>query len=335
MNAVSQKDIADALNVSRVTVTKALKDHPDIAMETKLKVKNLAEKMGYIPSRVAQSLNRQRTNTIGLVIPKIAHSFFSQAVELFYEEAHEHGFELIPMISFEDSKNEEKAIKTLLSMRVDALIIDLAGSSQDSLFFEKLEKLGIPFIFFDRCPKENAHSSVIINDYLAAYEATIVGLKKGYKRPMHFSGPDEINIGAQRKKGFLDALKKSETKYPESSIAESGFTEKGGYKTFLRITDLGLNPDFVLAVNDSVAHGIYRAAEELGISIPNQLGVIGFGDIETSKMLNPALTTVRLPLKEMVRDTMKIIVNKLTIPSPKALNNEPFTSELIVRGSLK
>ena len=142
MPKASQKDIAESLNISRVTVTRALKGHPEIAKETIRKVKDRALDMGYIPDFIGRSLSSKRTYIIGLVLPKIAHSFFSYSIERMYEASRERGFNLIPTVSFEEQERELDNIRTLLSMRVDGIILDIAQNSLNNSSYELARRTG-------------------------------------------------------------------------------------------------------------------------------------------------------------------------------------------------
>ena len=328
MSKVSQKDIAISLNVSRVTVTKALKDHPDIAEHTRKMVKEKALEMGYFPDFIGRSLSSKKTGTIGVVIPKIAHSFFANTIEQFYERAKELGYHIIPMVSFEDSENEYESIRTLLSMRVDGLIIDVAENSTTSENYDMAKKAGTKVLFFDRCLKDCTDGLIATNDSEAACEMTTRLIAKGYKRVYHFSGPGQINIASARRQGYEKAVEHLQ----KGKVVEVHMTVQGGYDAFMALHKAGDQPDAIFAVNDSVAHGIYKAAEELGISIPNQLAVAGFGDIESSRLLTPPLTSVRVPVREMAREAISIMVDMIdndTVFGERRI----FKADIVERGS--
>jgi len=140
MKKIKQIDIAKALNISRVTVTKALMDTPDIGIATRKLVKAKAEELGYFPNFIGRNLSSKRTYTIGLVVPKIANSFFANSIESFYEAAIAQGYHIIPTVSFENSKIEEENIRVLLSMGVDGIIIDPAGNIDNSKIYHRFSR---------------------------------------------------------------------------------------------------------------------------------------------------------------------------------------------------
>ena len=308
MRKVSQKDIAQSLNISRVTVTKALKDHPDIALKTRELIKSKAMEMGYIPDFIGRSLSSRRTRTIGIVLPKIAHSFFAFSVEKFYEAAREKEYHIIPMISFENQNIELDNIQTLLSMRVDGIIIDVAGNSVENTNYNLAKKAGCKVLFYDRYPVNSADGAIITNDHESSFQITQLLIEKGYKKICHFAGPHSLNISVERQRGYEEAMEKyGLMKY----ILTVDLTEKGGYDAMLKLSKENFLPEAVFAVNDSVAHGIYKALSELKLKIPNDIAVAGFGDIESSRLLTPPMTSVRIPVEQMTRASIDAIIHMI------------------------
>jgi len=329
MRKISQKDIAESLNLSRVTVTKALKDHPDIATETIRKVKDKALEMGYIPDFIGRSLSSRRTHTIGIVIPKIAHSFFSYSIEKIYEAARERGYNIIPMVSFEDSEKELENIRTLLSMRVDGIILDPTQNHQQNTNYELAINAGCKLVFYDRCPVKHTIGSVVTDDRNGAYNLTKLLIDKGYRKIYHLTGSPALNISKERRIGYEEAMSEHNLM---CHILEVELTRKCGYETIIRMAKDQELPDAVFAINDPVAHGIYDAAAELGLKIPGDIAVAGFGDIYTSAMMNPPLTSVRPPLDLMAKAVVETIVMMIENDiDPR--EQQVFASKLIERES--
>ncbi|MEM9720855.1 MAG: LacI family DNA-binding transcriptional regulator [Bacteroidota bacterium] len=178
---ITPKDIAEKLQLSRVTVTKALQDHQGIPLDTRKKVKAMAEALGYIPNSIGRSLSTQKTLTLGIIVPQINHSFFSSVIEEVYAKAADLGYQIILMVSHEDEAKELAHVKTLLPMNVDGLVIDTASSTSSSLAFDLIEKHQIPFLFFDRKYVESKFPGGYFDDYLLSYQLTLELLKKGLK----------------------------------------------------------------------------------------------------------------------------------------------------------
>lgn len=329
MRKVSQKDIAESLNLSRVTVTKALKDHPDIASETIRKVKDKALEMGYIPDFIGRSLSSQKTHTIGIVIPKIAHSFFSYSIEKIYESAREKGYNIIPMVSFEDSEKELENIRTLLSLRVDGIILDPTQNHSQNTNYELAINAGCKLVFYDRCPINHTIGSIVTDDRQGAYNLTKLLIDKGYRKIYHLTGSSALNISVERRIGYETAMSEHSLM---SHILEVELKREFGYEAIIKMAKDKELPEAVFAINDPVAHGIYDAADELGLKIPGDIAVAGFGDIDTSAMMHPPMTSVRPPLKQMAEAAVETIV--MMIENDKNPGEQQvFASRIIERES--
>ena len=335
MAQVTQKDIAKALNLSRVTVTKALKDHPDIAEETKAKIKQLAEELGYTPNYIARSLSLKRTNVIGVIVPKIAHSFFASSIEFIYKAASLKGFDIIPMISFEDFELEKKHIESLLAFRVDGLLVDTSQNIDDASIYHKVRNKGIPLVFFDRALEDNRFSRVTVNDHGAALRAVEFAIQQGYTKIAHFSGNKYVSIGKDRYEGYCEALKKYGLQQKDDWLIEGGFTSEYGYNGLKELVKKKSMPELIFTVNDSVAVGVYEAAKELSLKIPDNIGVIGFGDIEHSQLLNPPLTSVHMPIDQIASEAVNLLVNEILGEEPGDAKEIILPTELKIRGSTR
>ncbi len=289
-------------------MTKALQDHPEIAKETIRKVKERAKEMGYIPDFIGRSLSSRRTRTLGVVFPKIAHSFFSYSIERMYMTAREYGYNLIPTVSFEDEERELDNIRTLLSMRVDGIILDVAQNCRQNTAYELARQAGCKVLFFDRHPYSFTQSSVVTNDMKASYELTKLIIKKQYRRIYHFTGPSYLNISYERKRGYELAMVEADL---PSHLFPVDLTRKSGRQALLKLAKSGDLPDSIFAVNDPVAHGIYDAAKELKLTIPGDLAVAGFGDIDASSLLQPPLTSIKPPLDKMSESAITTLIQMI------------------------
>ena len=227
-------DLAKKLKVSKVTVSKALRDHPDISLATKARVKDLAEKLGYMPNLMARNLSSRHSNTIGLVVPKIAHLFFASIIESIYDIAFENNYETVLTVSQEQEQRERKHILSLLSMRVDGLIVSITQDTQDLGIFERVMHQNANIVYIDRVPPIEGISSVTVDDRGGAYSATEYAIKKGYKKIAHIGGFQHINIGRARKEGFIEAMNQYGMPINPGWVIEGGFAEEDGYNGFLK-----------------------------------------------------------------------------------------------------
>ena len=331
---INQKYLAEKLNVSRVTVTKALQDSPDISPDTRKKVKELAEELGYIPNGVGRSLSTKKTNTIGIVVPKIDHSFFSQAIESMYSAAADLGYQVVIMVSFEDEEKEKKDIRTLLSMNVDGIIIDSAASIKNHESYNSIKRYNVPFLFFDRISVGFEANGIYFDDYNLSCQATTALIKKGYTQIAYMVGPLGLNISKFRLQGFKDGMKKHDLSIPSNHIINTGLTESAGYESFKSfIKNKRKFPQAVMCINDSVALGVYKACEDLKINIPDQIGVVGFGNLMISKLVNPPLSTIDLPVKEAGRKVIERLVEVIK-GNDLSITDQVLSGNIIFRDSI-
>jgi LacI family transcriptional regulator len=296
---VTLDDIAAKLNVSKVTVSKALRGHPDISTETSKKIKKLARELGYSPNFMARNLSSKRSNTIGVVIPKIAHFFFSSVIEAIYDRAFENNYEIILTVSQENAEREAKHIQSLLSMRVDGLIVSVSQATKDYAIFENVKARGVPLTFMDRVPDLEGFSSVVADDRGGAFAATEQAINIGYKKISHLAGYQYTNIGRERYLGFVDAMKQYGIPIKPEWVVRGGFSEIDGYRGFGEIYKSGKLPEFIFASTFPVALGVYRATEEHGLKIPDDIDIISFGSSGLNQFLSPPMSYVEQPSIEL------------------------------------
>jgi LacI family transcriptional regulator len=292
---VTLDDIARRLDVSKVTVSKALRGHPDISTETAKKIKKLARELGYSPNYMARNLSSKRSNTIGVVVPKIAHFFFSSVIEAIYDRAFENNYEIILTVSQENADRELRHIQSLLSMRVDGLIISVSQATKDYSIFENVKARGVPLTFMDRVPNIEGFSSVIADDRGGAFAATEQAINIGYKKISHLAGYQHINIGRERYLGFVDAMKQHGIPIKPEWVVYGGFSELDGYRGFGEMYKSGKLPELIFAATVPVALGVYKATEELGLKIPDDIDIIAFGSSGLNQFLSPPMSYVEQP----------------------------------------
>lgn len=308
---VKLSDIAKKLNVTTVTVSKALRGHPDISTETKRRVQAAAKELGYVPNFMARNLSSKQSRTIGVIVPKLAHFFFSAVIESIYDAAFENGYEIILTVSQENPEREVQHIQTLLAMRVDGLIISVTENTIDYSIFDTIRKSGLPITFIDRIIPLKEFNTITTDDYAGAFMATEQAISCGYKKLGTIGGFQHTNIGRDRLKGYKDALKKHRHAiYPER-IVLGGFGEQDGYKGFMKLYSSGNLPEFILAVSFPVALGIYRAAQELGLKIPKDFDIICFGTGTFNQLLKPSLTMIDQPAAALGRAAVELTLEHI------------------------
>jgi LacI family transcriptional regulator len=223
---VTIKDIARELKISPSTVSRALKNHPDISEDTKRAVNKLAEKLNYQPNAVALSLKQRRSNTIGVIIPEIVHYFFSSVISGIEDVAYDAGFNVVICQSNEMYEREVANSKTLLASRVDGILVSISKETKEYKHLYNLRDNGVPLVFYDRVVPDFDADQVIIDDFDAAYRATKHLIDTGRKRIAHFAGPQNLLIGKNRKEGYLKALEEAGLNARENWIFDADTFEK-------------------------------------------------------------------------------------------------------------
>jgi len=308
---ITLADIATRLRVSKVTISKALRDHPDISSATKERVREVAKELGYFPNYFARNLSSQKSGAIGVLVPKIAHHFFSSIIESIYDTALEHNYEVILMVSQEDSHRESLHLHTLLSMRVDGLLISVSKMTPDMSIFREIEKLHIPTVFFDRVLHELSFSTVTTDDVNGAYILVSHAIEQGFRKIAHLAGYSHTNIGIHRRHGYERALQEKEIEINENWIIEGGFAETDGKKGFQQLLRSGNLPEMIFTVTYPVALGVISAAKEANIQIPEQLDIICFGGSDYNKCVYPSITCVEQPAQDLGKKATQMLLQKI------------------------
>ena len=332
---ITLDDIARRLKVSRVTVSKALRGHPDISDRTIAKVKSIAAELGYTPNILARNLSARRSQALGLVVPKIAHSFFGSVIEEVYNTAFENNQEIILMVSQEDPVRERKHIETLIAMRVDGILISVSQQTKDLTPFLGVRNTGIPLIFVDRvpepCPPD--FSTVTVDDHGGAYQAVAHAAKVGYKRIAHLAGFQHVNIGKRRQQGFQDAMRDHHLIVKPEWMIVGGFGTEDGYRGMMNLIKTPQRPELIFAVTFPVALGVYEAARELGMNIPDDIDIICFGDSAMHRHIHPPLSCVYQPTAELGRKAVSMLLDHIKHPDEQSGQHVRIPTELILRGT--
>ena len=328
---IKLEDLAKKLRVSKVTISKALRNHPDISEETKIKVKELAERIGYVPNFMAKNLSARKSNIIGLVVPKIAHFFFGSIIESIYNTAFENNYETVITVSQESSEREKKHLQSLLSMRVDGLIVSITEQTKDCSMFERIIQSNIPLVFIDRVPPIKNVPSVTVNDKKGAYSAVDHFIKQGMNEIGHVGGYSHVNIGKARLNGFIEAMKDNHIPINKDWVIEGGFGEEDGYKAFKTIFTSGTLPKAIFAVTYPVAIGIYEAATELGIKIPQDIQITCFGNNTFKHTVPSVFNFIDQPTTELGRNSVQLLLDLINNTSIIPRNIE-LSTRLLIKG---
>jgi LacI family transcriptional regulator len=330
---ITIKDLARELNISASTVSRALKDHPDISKETKRAVQELAQKLNYQPNAVALSLKQRRSNTIGVIIPEIVHYFFSSVISGIEDVAYEAGFNVIICQSNERYEREVANAKTLLSSRVDGVLVSISKHTTDYKHFKNFQNNEVPIVFYDRVVPDIIADQVIIDDFDAAYRATRHLIDSGRTRIAHLGGPMALLIGQNRKNGYLKALSEAGIPADENLILEADSFEKARM-AIMKLINQKIKFDGVFATNDLTAIGAMQTIQKKGYKIPDEIAIVGFSDGRFSGITDPTLTSVDQHGYEMgTLATQMLLKRILSEDDEYPAETKVLNADLIVRGS--
>ncbi len=307
---VTIKDIAEKLGLSVSTVSRALKDHPDISLKTRQAVKELAQLLGYKPNRIALNLKNSKTNTIGLLVPETQHYFFSTIINGIEEIAYENNYNVMVFQSNESYMREVLNTQALLSNRVDGVLASFAKETHDFSHFQQIIDNEIPLVFFDRINKDLHADTVAVDDYHGAFNAVSHLIEKGCRRIAIYSAPQHLLIGQNRLKGYKDALEKHNLSYTKD-LVYSCDTYDDSIKISRSILKKKDRPDGIFTVNDMTALGTMKTARQLKINVPEELKIVGFENSLSSSICDPELTTVDQFGFEMGKAATKILLKRI------------------------
>lgn len=311
MKNLTLKDIATALGLSITTVSKALKDYPDVSAKTKEKVKNYAAKVNFTPNAYAAFLRTQESRIIGVVIPRLNHYFFSNVLRGIMQKAEENNYMIIVLSSEESYEIEKKQVQRLIKQNVDGILLSIADSTHDISHINRVNELNIPLVFFDKYTKLSPSPSVVIDDQSAAFMAVDHLIKKGKKNIAHLRGPLLPQNSIDRFLGYRKALEKNQLPYRKEWVytCENISSEDG----FLHTQDLiQKHPeiDAIFAMADLPAIGALKYLNQQGIAIPQQVAVMGFSNWAISALTSPALSTVNQPGEKMGQAAFELLLKE-------------------------
>jgi len=332
--AVNMKDIARDLGVSVVTISKALRNHPDISQRMRERVLLKVKELGYRPNLTARSLVTGRSSLIGLIVPDLIHPFFAEVAKGLSLAMRQHGYFLVLASSEEDPELEQQEIDHMLAHRLDAMVI--ASCQTDPEFLRKIQLGDTPLFLVDRSFKGFASHFVGSDDYAAGKLAAEHLLAIGCKRPAHIRGP-ENSVGIRRLKGFQETLKKHGVRLPPENILcvpkADVAGRVSGVDAMRRLKELRSVPDGVFCYNDVIAVGVIKEAQKQGIRIPADMTVIGCGNLHYDDEISVPLTSIDQRSSEMGSRTAKLILEVLTGETPRDYRNVVLQPRLVARAS--
>ena len=325
------KDVARDLNVSVVTVSKALRDRSDISPATKKRILKRLRELNYRPNWIARSLVSGRTHIIGLVVPDLMSSFFAEVAKGLSEKLRPHGYQVVISISEENANLERQEIDLLLARRVDGLILASAQSPARNELFHVIEDHQVPYVLIDRKIAGLKANYVGVDDEEVGRMATEHLIACGCRSIAHIRGP-RIATAMGRLAGYRKALKRQGLTAPANFVTSGGYEDGMGYKSMRRLLSLATRPDGVFCFNDPVAAGAVKAILEAGLRIPGDIAVIGVGNVHYSDLLRVPLSTVDQSSAHVGRNAAELLL-QLIDKRTRGTRTILIPPQLIIRDS--
>ena len=312
---VRLKDIAKELNVSVMTVSKVVRECADVGAETRGRVLAKIKEMNYQPNWVARSLAARRTFMIGLIVPDLMHSFFAEIAKGVSETIRPLGYDVVICNSEEDGVLESSEVERLMARQVDGLVIASSQPPSATQLFERIDARGVPYVLIDRRYPDASASYVGTDDEEIGRMATRHLIDRGCRRIAHIAGRP-LTPGAGRLKGYLDALAGACISLPDSYIIEAR-DETSACDTARRLLALEPRPDGIFGYNDPAAAGAMRAVLEAGIRIPEEIKVIGVGNVHYSDLLRVPLSTIDQGSASIGKQAADLLMKAITAKRKK------------------
>ncbi|MGE7777788.1 LacI family DNA-binding transcriptional regulator [Chitinophaga sp. NPDC101104] len=299
MQQITIKALARELQLSVSTISKALRDSHEISEATKRRVLQLAARLDYKPNPYASSLRGRKSRNIGIVIPEVADSFFSLAINGIAAVAKEKGYHSIICLTHEDYKDEQAILKDFQSGRVDGVLMSVSGTTENGAHIRALMDQGVPVVLFDRVLPDVPAPKVVTDDAASAGNATRLLLKNGCRQVAFLGLSPQLSISADRLSGYESALREAGHRPLAKNVLCCDADARRNLLAIKRLLRRKDRPDGIVAAVEKLAPLVYQACNELSLRIPQDVKVICFSNLEIAGMLQPSLSTVTQPAFEM------------------------------------
>ena len=310
----SLKDLAQELGVSIATVSRALRSSPEIGQDMQAKVKELAKRLNYRPNPFAQSLRKEAPRVIGVVVPNLVTHYYAAVLDGIEDEARKEGYSVISANTHEDTEAEIRAIDNFISLHVEGIIACLSQNTTDYSHFEEIANMGIPLVFFGRTCLSDRFSSVTANGDEAAYQATQHLIDTGSRRIAFIGGPNHLDMVKRRKHGYLEALRENRIPIDRTLVACEKIDYQWALDTTTRLLNLpvGERPDAILAFNDIITFAAFTAIKQLGLSIPEDVALIGFTDDVHAQYVTPRMSAIEDQSHQMGKTACQLLLKSIS-----------------------
>ncbi len=279
MKPTTIKEIAQLLNISVSTVSRALHDHPSIGAVTRDKVKRLASELNYEPNQAAVFFQKGRTYSIGVILPELSENFFSKAISAIEDTAYKKNFSVLISQSHDNEQLEKQLTENMKNHRVDGILVSVAKNTTSFEHFEQLKKYNIPVVFFDRIPSISDIHYVACNMETGTIEAVNYLLKKGHRAIGMINGPATLFATSERKEGYIKAIIKNRLKFDPSLVVNCDLTEEGTVEAFDELMANKRKPTAIVTFNDYVALFAIKRARNLQMAINKDVEFVSYSNL--------------------------------------------------------
>jgi len=324
------KDVAALAGISYTTVSHVLNKTRPVSDEVRLKVEAAIIALDYVPSAVARSLKAKATLTIGLLIPNGINPYFAELARGIEDYCERNGFCVILCNSDDNPEKQRSYLRVLLEKRVDGLIVSSVGG--DAGLAGGLAAVRTPMVIVDRDLEGIVADLVRIDHELGAYLATCHLLELGHRHIACICGPTQTSVAQMRLAGYRRAMLEAQVSVPDEWVVESDFTSPGGYQAAVQLLEQD-QPTAIFAGNDMIGIGVLRAAAERNIRVPRDLSVIGFDDIQMSRYVYPALTTVGQSILQLGEMAAEVLLRRIAAPTAMAVEKRIVVPSIVLRES--
>lgn len=331
--SITIRKIAKDLQLAVSTVSKALRDSHEISVETKKRVFAYAEKLDYIPNLYASSLKKRKTGNIAVVLPEVADSFFSLAINGIESVAQDKGYHVMVYLTHENLKKEESILRAFRSGRVDGVLISVSGGAESNSHIHDLCAKNIPLVFFDRACEGIEAAKVLTDDFDSGYKATEHLIKKGCKQIAFLAMSETLAIINHRQNGYEEALRMNDFEVYKSLVVHCTNNEADSYSLIWKMLSGEDRPDGIVGSVEKLTTLTYTVCNDLHLSIPRDVKVIGFSSLQIASLLNPSLTTITQPAFEMGKAAATFLFNALEKKVGMKLESVTIPSVLCERAS--
>lgn len=304
-------DIAQKLNLSKSTVSRVLTGHPSVSEKTRKAVLELAEQLDYQRNMLSISLLNKKSNTIGIIVPEFISSYFPQVIMGAQEVAARDGYNTIIAHSNETYETEVANTRLMLASQVDGLLVSITKETRNFDHLKIFERKGIPIVFFNRVCEDMNVPKVVVDDYEGAFRAVEHLIKRKKKRIAHLAGPETLPISVKRLRGYKDALKKYNIPIDEELIIPYDLSISKVKIYVNHLLRLDNPPDAIFCINDPTAIEALQIVKKKGLQVPKDIAIVGFSNDNISGLIEPALTTVSQPVKEMGQTAAQLLIDQI------------------------